>query len=327
MWRCAGFQTCFRSLAPVSLHNTRRFAATAAASTLYSRLSVPVSATPAEIKTAYRKAALACHPDVVSAERKATAEGEFRRVAEAYSVLSDTGKKAKYDATIGNRHRAKAPAAKPVTKKPAAAPKKAATPKPAAPAPRWAPKPTVKKQKPMVRKDADRVFQDEFGQTVHDVLFSARYARRYGRDVPGHGDGSARAEASNDPMDIAAQNLRAAAQRFTEKHPFVNPRDIKVGRWTRPSELPGTHMPFRPFVGMAVPEGVTTELTPVAPAHGELAESEEVASVEERIKTIKLSRPAGLANGGTYSEAIRRLKRDAKVPHNLGVVYSYQRLY
>ena len=63
-------------------------------------MSRPFS-TAAEIKKGYRKAALLNHPDkqrnADEATRKA-AELKFKEVGEAYGVLSDPTKKAKYDA-------------------------------------------------------------------------------------------------------------------------------------------------------------------------------------------------------------------------------------
>ena len=66
----------------------------------YEVLGVAKTATADEIKMAYRKAAMKWHPDrwVEGAEaEKKTAEEKFKEASEAYSVLSDPDKKAKYD--------------------------------------------------------------------------------------------------------------------------------------------------------------------------------------------------------------------------------------
>ena len=66
----------------------------------YEVLGVDKKASADEIKSAYRKLALKWHPDRwvngTDAEKK-TAEENFKEAAEAYSVLSDADKRAKYD--------------------------------------------------------------------------------------------------------------------------------------------------------------------------------------------------------------------------------------
>jgi DnaJ-class molecular chaperone len=61
---------------------------------LYETLNIQKSASSDEIKSAYRKAAIANHPD------KCGGDGEkFKKIAEAYEVLSDAKKKETYDRT------------------------------------------------------------------------------------------------------------------------------------------------------------------------------------------------------------------------------------
>jgi molecular chaperone DnaJ len=61
----------------------------------YEVLGVSKSANDAEIKKAYRKLAIAHHPDKNPDD--ASAEEKFKEAAEAYEVLSDTQKRAQYD--------------------------------------------------------------------------------------------------------------------------------------------------------------------------------------------------------------------------------------
>ncbi|XP_038974580.1 chaperone protein dnaJ 11, chloroplastic-like [Phoenix dactylifera] len=64
---------------------------------LYDVLGLPSGATGQEIKAAYRRLALARHPDVVATDRKGTSADEFIRIHAAYSTLSDPEKRADYD--------------------------------------------------------------------------------------------------------------------------------------------------------------------------------------------------------------------------------------
>ena len=57
-------------------------------------MGVGRSASDDEIKAAFRKLARQYHPDV---NKEADAEEKFKEVNEAYGVLSDTDKRARYD--------------------------------------------------------------------------------------------------------------------------------------------------------------------------------------------------------------------------------------
>ncbi|MDW7650672.1 MAG: J domain-containing protein [Bacillota bacterium] len=63
----------------------------------YDVLGVSRDATEKEIKAAYRKLARKLHPDVHAEGEKAAAEEKFKQLNEAYEVLSDPEKRAKYD--------------------------------------------------------------------------------------------------------------------------------------------------------------------------------------------------------------------------------------
>ncbi|HEX9883720.1 MAG TPA: DnaJ domain-containing protein, partial [Desulfobaccales bacterium] len=61
----------------------------------YEILAVSRQATPEEIKASYRRLALKYHPDRNPGDR--VAEEQFKRVSEAYQVLSDSEKRQLYD--------------------------------------------------------------------------------------------------------------------------------------------------------------------------------------------------------------------------------------
>jgi molecular chaperone DnaJ len=61
----------------------------------YEILGVARTASPKEIKAAYRRLARKYHPDVNKGDKQA--EERFKEVAEAFAVLSDAGKRAQYD--------------------------------------------------------------------------------------------------------------------------------------------------------------------------------------------------------------------------------------
>ena len=61
----------------------------------YDVLGISETATDDEIKSAYRKLAKKYHPDMNPGDKEA--EQKFKEINEAYGVLSDADKKAKYD--------------------------------------------------------------------------------------------------------------------------------------------------------------------------------------------------------------------------------------
>ena len=70
---------------------------------LYDILKVSPDATESEIKSAYKKLAIKYHPDKQNnkpEEEKKIAEETFKKISQAYSILSDEGKRNQYDDLI-----------------------------------------------------------------------------------------------------------------------------------------------------------------------------------------------------------------------------------
>jgi DnaJ homolog subfamily C member 9 len=67
----------------------------------YEVLSLEKTATAAQVKSAYRKAALRHHPDKAPEDEKENAHEKFQEIALAYAILSDERRRKRYD-TTGN---------------------------------------------------------------------------------------------------------------------------------------------------------------------------------------------------------------------------------
>lgn len=65
--------------------------------TFYQMLGISNKSDPDQIKTAYRRMAKQWHPDVC---KEADAADRFRKIQEAYSILNDQNKRARYDAGL-----------------------------------------------------------------------------------------------------------------------------------------------------------------------------------------------------------------------------------
>ncbi|EPY22992.1 chaperone protein DNAJ [Strigomonas culicis] len=283
------------------LQAASRFAATAAAPqkgpNYYKRLEVSTDATPQEIKAAYRRLALQCHPDVVEDTRKGVAEAQFRAVSEAYEVLSDPQQRRAHDARLGVK-----PARKP-TKAPAPAEEKGAAGAQAPPQPpsysrmygtsnyrdeaddaaerqqhaaraRMA---GARRRRNYVRRDADRAFADAFdGKTLDQVIFEARRRKRVEAaqkatqaSVSAHKGTSSssgsvreapagREETMRRVMEHASETFAEGAAKQYGHGILQHVRVYQRHPFRQAAAPPGRYMPFRPFRNWEVPDGVAT---------------------------------------------------------------------
>ena len=69
--------------------------------TLYDLLGVRDDASDADIKRAYRRAAMKAHPDR-NMGREASAHAQFQEIKEAYAILSDPAQRSVYDAVYAD---------------------------------------------------------------------------------------------------------------------------------------------------------------------------------------------------------------------------------
>ena len=63
---------------------------------LYATLGISKTASQDEIKAAFRRLAKQFHPDIYQGDKK-VAEEKFKKIAEAYEILSDPATREQYD--------------------------------------------------------------------------------------------------------------------------------------------------------------------------------------------------------------------------------------
>lgn len=334
----------------------------------YKRLAIDIDAKPAEIKAAYRKRALECHPDVVAADNKSLAEAEFRQVSESYELLADTTRRKEYD----KEHRKIVPpkmriekkmsktssanvtaSSKPTTRAKTQDVKERSSSKTSSSA--AAASSAAKRHSAFVRRDADRIFKDAFdGMTLDDVIFQIRRRQRQKekearekkaavssqdvREPKATESGEEKHPAGHD--EVLLQVMAEAAERFSEKISRAYGPEMlkhaKVVRLKAPSHSnldtpPATVLPFRPFVGMELPPGVTVMPDPVMGPTTHVTED----TVESLLSDGRMQMPckepsvipAGALNPKTRDATLVNLKSEASMPHNVGQMYTYHRPY
>lgn len=316
----------------------RRSCATAAVPTFYARLRVAPDATFDEIKKAYRRMVLECHPDVVSdPKEKISAEAAFRLVSEAYGTLRSETQRADYDRKFLKPKRQSKVYTRSsleeelLSKVQHAVDQNDLRRRTAAPAYGHASRKWAGQR--FLRKDADKVFSEEFdGKTLHDLLFASRYANKR------------KSSGSQNEMGAAASR---AAREFHQKHPFANLREVRIVkasyRTEEPAQYPDLRIPFRPFIGMNLPQHVSYQ-EPVIPKPeyllpmpcgsswvpatmdpSAIVNSYNDVPLQIRMREQSSNRPRGVDDIYVSSDVMYRLQRENSYPHGMGMLRSMHR--
>lgn len=218
----------------------------------YRSLGIDTDATPAEVKAAYRQLALRYHPDVAAEEHRAQSEVLFRRVSEAYEVLSDPVKRRAHDNELGIQTRRRQtttapPAAAAAGSTSSTSPLHGTTARSTSSSADTARRRRKRRaagvsgtaqqqqqqesrryRKPFVRGDANRVFADAFdGKTLDEILFDVQRRRRQAATAAQRTDASSSSSFSSSSSSMSDGALdrdarlrhvmEAAAESFAHK--------------------------------------------------------------------------------------------------------------
>lgn len=287
----------------------------------YQRLGlVPGSSlTDVDIKAAYRRKVLACHPDIVPDEEKHAAEAEFRRVSESYAVLMDPTRRATIDA-------AAAAASNDKRQADTRASTRESTQRPRA-------KRKDSRSAPFLRRDADKMFADAFnGKRVEDILFKEQFRSRHHQPAATKGEADAGATPHSEVLDrVIRQAATAFAAKVSKEYGAKVALNAKLHVYQPTPEVPkGSHIPFLMFHGLRAPAGVTTV---EAPTMGPLCDTltEPLESFVDAKGTPRDPAPTkdevGLWDPNRRQDTLKRFQSEATMKYNEGQWYSYHRPY
>lgn len=117
-----------------------------------------------------------------------------------------------------------------------------------------------------VRRDADAVFREAFdGKTLASILFEARLRKANRTAAPPRppsepGPAHTQPDGSAEMTAALEDVILRRAQRLADQYGPEALQHTTIHRYTPTAKPPpGSHIPFRPFVGMSVPEGCTAE--------------------------------------------------------------------
>jgi curved DNA-binding protein CbpA len=295
----------------------------------HKRLGLALGATSAEIKAAYRQKALECHPDVVPLSDKAAAESEFRRVSEAYAILSNEVRFASAGEPLTTSYPTGSTQHNYSVRNRAA--KQEGSKGPTSPG--W--QSQQSRKGPFVRKDADRFFRDAFdGKTIDDIMFQARLRDRRAnrRRQMTAGD---REQKPVGHEEVLRHVMSNAAQQFADRLAKEYGHDtVKNTRFFRfrgaSKQPPSTTLSFQPFIGLSLPPGVEAPglPTPGKPTHISHENLEQIHEPSHQPRrSIELVMPKGSLQSSIRSQVFDRNRKSSFMSHNAGQVYSYHRAY
>jgi hypothetical protein len=295
------FAPCVRV---ATLHRSRL--AVSHARSHYEVLGVSNDATQEEIKQAYRKRALECHPDVVPEANRAAASSEFIRLSTAYDALTDptanvldAPQPPSHDTRINHQRDFARP------------------------------------RKRAVRGEAEKTFSKAFnGKHVNDVLFELRMAakRRAGEGLQAQNVYSDIMGTQEFTRQVNYWAQTAAKQRGVNlnsaKMTVSNvPPGVRVGE----TRLPSSAVPFRPWKNMVIPDGIAVPAHPQQPTHIPLSSDAEGVNLVVGEGSAEIAhrdrRSASQKNNDEILWAKQHHVAQRLGPDNMGVVYSFQRPY
>ncbi|MCL2513478.1 MAG: DnaJ domain-containing protein [Oscillospiraceae bacterium] len=158
--------------------------------TYYDLLKIPISASPAEIKSAYRKLAKTYHPDMnhgKSAKERTYGEAKFRQVKDAYEILIDGEKRREYDRKLEIGQNPPKPQTKPTAKTYPQSPQRNNNTRPNPPPQyrppvRPQPRPAANPSRPQSAKSKNRKPKKE-NITVFGLIIKMGLLRNAGRGI------------------------------------------------------------------------------------------------------------------------------------------------
>eukprot|EP00759_Apiculatamorpha_spiralis_P023842 PhF_6_TR27366/c0_g1_i2/m.40253 len=236
----------------------------------FARLGVAENSTDADIKAAYRRRALVCHPDLAPDTEKEKRDAEFRLLSEAYQCLTNPTERKRYQAKL-NRSTGK-PAPKPAQQQQQQQPQRSSSftvnmeeAPDAPPQQDWhrynryqsgfhvyysKDKTPSSPKAQFSRNRSEYIFRRAFmGRRAEHVILDLHQALKRGAPQASSQVYGLNAQEVHDDVRRAMNKLREESKRQRN----APPKGLRV-----PKKPPSTHCPFHPPLNMSLPAGVTS---------------------------------------------------------------------